>query len=369
MTTIAEKIPYNVATQIAEKNVELKLVHSRVSSHFDEELIEFLSKYVSLSDRTTKIIRSYEIDKLNSIHKQRVQSIINLNRINDVRYIQQYFRLINTKLQNGNLFIGCVETNKQKRETLLEKYPKVIYYPYYLFTFIIKRFVPKFWLTKKVYFALTKGRGRYLSIAETLGRLVACGFEVINYEEINAKTYFVVKKVIDPPKLETASFGALIKLRRFGKNGKYINVYKFRTMHPYSEFLQDFIYKRNGSTTGDKFDYDFRVASWGKFMRKFWIDELPMLLNLVKGDIKLVGVRPLSAQKFYLYSNELQELRKKHKPGLIPPFYADLPQNFNELMESEKRYLLTYERNPILTDIKYFFKVFTNIFFNNARSN
>jgi len=369
MTTIAEKVPYNIATHIAEEDIELKVVSSKISSHFDEELIEFLSRYISLADQTSKIIRSNKLKDLDSIYKHRIQSIINLSKINDVRYLQQYFRLLNTKLQNGNLFIGCMETNKQKRDMLIAKYPKMIYYPYYLFTFITKRFIPKFWLTKKVYFAFTKGKNRYLSIAETLGRLAASGFEIINYKEINDKTYFVVKKIVESPNLDSASFGALIKLKRFGKNGKYINVYKFRTMHPYSEFLQDFIYKKNGSTTGDKFDSDFRVASWGKFMRKFWIDELPMLLNLVKGDIKLVGVRPLSAQKFYLYSNELQELRKKHKPGLIPPFYADLPQNFSELMKSEKRYLLSYERNPILTDIKYFFKVFTNIFFNNARSN
>lgn len=368
MTTIAEKIPYNIATQIDRKDVKLKIVPLKGNNHFDDELIEFSSKYVSLTDRTSKIIRSNELDDFNSIYKHMDQSIINLSKINDIRYLQQYFRLLNTKLQDGNLFIGCVETNKQKRDALQARYSKIVYYPYYLFTFITKRFIPKFWLTKKIYFSLTKGKDRYISIAETLGRLVASGFEVISYEEINTKTYFVVKKVTEPTNPESASFGALIKLKRFGKNGSFINVYKFRTMHPYSEFLQDFVYKRNGSTTGDKFDYDFRVASWGKFMRKFWIDEFPMLLNLIKGDIKLVGVRPLSAQKFYLYSDELQELRKKHKPGLIPPFYADLPQNFTELMESENRYLLAYQQKPFLTDCKYFFKVMKNIFFNNARS-
>jgi len=368
MTTIAEKIPYSVTPYITDKDIELKIIPSKVSKHNDDDLIDFLSKYINLADQTSKIIRSSTQEDLNSISKDKVKAIINLNKINDVRYLQQYFKLLNTKLQIGGLFIGCVETNKQKRKVLLTEYPKIIFYPYYLLNFITRRFFPKFWVTKKVYFSITKGKDRYLSIAETLGRLVASGFEIINYKEIDTKTYFVVKKVTNPPNLNNASFGALIKLRRFGKNGKYINVYKFRTMHPYSEFLQDFIYKRNGSTTGDKFDSDFRVASWGKFMRKFWIDELPMLINLIKGDIKLVGVRPLSAQKFYLYSEELQELRKRHKPGLIPPFYADLPQNFDELMESEKKYLLAYEQRPLITDCKYFFKVMKNIFFNNARS-
>ena len=93
-----------------------------------------------------------------------------------------------------------------------------------------------------------------------------------------------------------------------------------------------------------------------------------MLINLLKGDLKIVGVRPLSSAKFNMYPSEVQDLRTKTKPGLVPPFYADIPNNFEELVESEVKYLNQYLKNPFLTDIKYFYKAFVNILFRGARS-
>jgi lipopolysaccharide/colanic/teichoic acid biosynthesis glycosyltransferase len=104
-------------------------------------------------------------------------------------------------------------------------------------------------------------------------------------------------------------------------------------------------------------------------MRKYWLDELPMLINLARGNMKLVGVRPLSAQYFSLYSKELQELRTKFKPGLLPPFYADMPKTLEEIEKSEMNYLLLCTKNgTFLTDIKYFFLIIRNILFRSARS-
>jgi lipopolysaccharide/colanic/teichoic acid biosynthesis glycosyltransferase len=139
-------------------------------------------------------------------------------------------------------------------------------------------------------------------------------------------------------------------------------------MHPYSEFLQDHIYDMYGTKDGDKFLNDFRVTGWGKFIRKFWIDEIPMLTNYFRGDLKIVGVRPLSVQKFSIYRKQLQEKRIKYKPGLIPPFYADLPDDLEGLMNSENKYLDAYTKHPFVTDIKYFFKASYNILFRKARS-
>jgi len=157
-------------------------------------------------------------------------------------------------------------------------------------------------------------------------------------------------------------------MRRIGCSGKEIFVYKIRTMHPYSEYLQKFVFENFGSSSGDKINSDFRITYWGKFLRKFWIDEIPMLFNLIKRDIKLVGVRPLSFHKFSTYPNYMQDFRNKSKPGLIPPFYADLPKNFEELLKSEEVYISSYLDKPLRTDINYFFKALYNIFFRNARS-
>ena len=61
--------------------------------------------------------------------------------------------------------------------------------------------------------------------------------------------------------------------------------------------------------------------------------------------MNLVGVRALSKHYFSLYPSDLQELRIKYKPGLIPPFYYDMPKTFDEILSSEKKYLLKKQDN------------------------
>ena len=104
-------------------------------------------------------------------------------------------------------------------------------------------------------------------------------------------------------------------------------------------------------------------------MRKYWLDELPMFINLLKGDMKIVGVRPLSAHYFSLYSAELQQKRVKFKPGLLPPFYADMPKTLDEIQASEMRYLtMCEEKSVFFTDLKYILRILHNILIKKARS-
>jgi lipopolysaccharide/colanic/teichoic acid biosynthesis glycosyltransferase len=119
---------------------------------------------------------------------------------------------------------------------------------------------------------------------------------------------------------------------------------------------------------GGKFNNDFRVSRIGKIMRIFWIDELPMVLNLFSGEIRLVGVRPLSEQYFSLYSKEHQERRIRYKPGLVPPYYADMPKTLEEIEASEKRFLDLYDEHPFSTNWKYFWRAMYNIIIRRARS-
>ena len=147
-----------------------------------------------------------------------------------------------------------------------------------------------------------------------------------------------------------------------------IKVYKLRTMYPYAEYLQDYVHSQNKLQKGGKFSDDFRIARSRAFLRKLWLDELPMLINFFRGDLKLVGVRPLSQHYYNLYSKELQEKRIKYKPGLVPPFYADLPQTLEEIQATELRYLAAYEKHPLRTQWRYFWKAFYNIVFKKARS-
>ena len=178
----------------------------------------------------------------------------------------------------------------------------------------------------------------------------------------------MAKKVKAPSFDTNPTYAPMIRLKRIGLNGKLFKVYKLRTMHPYSEYLQEYIYERNELQEGGKIKNDFRISAEGKVFRKFWIDELPMLLNILKGEMKLVGVRPLSEHYFSLYSKELQVLRTKKKPGLIPPFYVDMPSTLDEIMASEIKYLKSYEKSPYKTDFFYLFKSLYNILIKNKRS-
>jgi lipopolysaccharide/colanic/teichoic acid biosynthesis glycosyltransferase len=208
-----------------------------------------------------------------------------------------------------------------------------------------------------------------MSKAEILGRIVYSGFQIVETIKINDMLFFIAVKVNVPYEGENPSYGPIISLKRVGKNGKIIKVYKMRTMHPYSEYIQDYVYKTGGGTIdGDGFMNDFRITGWGKFFRKVWIDEIPMIINWIRGEMKLVGVRPLSEHKYSILDDDLKKLRIQFLPGLVPPFYVDLPNNLEEIQESERKYLQAYSKHKISTDIKYFFKAFYNIIFKKARS-
>lgn len=314
------------------------------------------------------LLTSNIVTNLDYSFKSYHSGIMNLHKINDVRFINKFFERINEVLDVDDYFICCVETFTSRKERIkINKIPVVrnVYFP---FEFIFMRIFPKVKFLRKIYFTLTRGKNRLLSKAETLGRLVSCGFKIIEYKNIDGLLYVVTKKRSKPSYDMNPSYGPIYKMPRVGKSKKIINFYKLRTMHPYSEYLQEYVFEMNGTSNGDKVNNDFRISQLGRFFRKVWIDELPMLINLLKGDLKIVGVRPLSKDKFNMYPSEVQNLRTKTKPGLVPPFYADLPNNFEELVESEVNYLNQYLERPLLTDVKYFHKAFINIFFKGARS-
>lgn len=295
--------------------------------------------------------------------------IANKRKINDTPRINKFLEKANRSLNKGDYLLICFETKDSRKERILNSFPRVISIPYYFLDFILKRVFPKWKLTKKIYFWITKGRNRVISLTEGLGRLISCGFKIVGYQRIGYLTYVISEKISDPLYDMEPTYGPLISLKRVGKDGKIFSVYKLRTMHPYSEYLQGYIFDKNNLQEGGKIKDDFRVTSYGKLFRKLWIDELPMFINFFKGQMKLVGVRPLSSHYFSLYPENIRRLRTLVKPGLIPPFYADLPVTLDEIIESERIYLESYLKHPIVTDFTYFFKALFNIIIKRAHSN
>ncbi|MEX2370670.1 MAG: sugar transferase [Bacteroidales bacterium] len=333
-----------------------------------EQVADYLAESARLESPNTLMLSTTTRFNILKQPDNCYDTIINLKRVNDIQFLNKFFEAVNHKLPDYGLFFGCGETKNQRKHRILNKFPPVLNWIAYMADFTLKRIFPKFKPTKWLYFLLTRGNNRVLTKAEILGRLYSCGFEVLDDGFANGLFVFTARRIKEPAFDMHPTYGPFVKLRRIGKNGKLINVFKLRTMHPYAEYLQDYIHKKNDLAEGGKIKNDFRVSTLGKIFRKLWIDELPMLINWMKRDLKLVGVRPLSEHYFNLYDKELQEMRVRTKPGLIPPFYADMPKTLQEIQASEKRYLEAYFKQPWKTDWRYFWQALGNIVFRNARS-
>jgi len=341
--------------------------HDLVKNNSSKKVVKFLKNYIDLGSVKSLIVSNS--DQLALDQSKDNDTIISLEKINNSRFINKYLELVNSKLENDGIFVGCLETFSARKERLKLNRIPLLNNIYFSIEFLVKRILPKVSFTKKYYFDITKGNDRLLSKAEGLGRLVSCGFKIMDYKSIDGLVYFVVKKIREPYFDESPSYGPVYKMPRIGKNGKIIGVYKFRTMHPFSEYLQDYMVNAYGYADSGKPANDFRIPSWGKFMRKFWLDELPQLFNVMKGEIKLVGIRPVSQRYFEDIPKEMQKMRLTQKPGCIPPYVSlNREGNVMSVLQAEKEYLVEKIENPFTTDIKFFFKAVYNIVLKKKRS-
>ena len=140
------------------------------------------------------------------------------------------------------------------------------------------------------------------------------------------------------------------------KNGKEFNFYKFRSMVVNAEELLASLKDKN-EMEGPAFKIkdDPRITKIGRFIRKTSIDELPQLLNVLKGDMSFVGPRPPLPREVVQYT-DYQKQRLLIRPGLtciwqVQPRRNDL--SFDEWIEMDLEYIRT---RSIGQDIKLIFK-------------
>ena len=132
----------------------------------------------------------------------------------------------------------------------------------------------------------------------------------------------------------------IFKQQRATKNGRIFSVYKFRTM------------KENAENYSAKEDDD-RITSVGRVLRKYRLDELPQVLNILKGEMSFVGPRPEMLKNVYLYTRECPEFeyRLRVKAGLTG--YAQIAGKYNTSPKYKLILDLMYIENYSLTkDIK-----------------
>ncbi len=130
--------------------------------------------------------------------------------------------------------------------------------------------------------------------------------------------------------------------KRVGKDGRHFKFYKFRSMVSDAEKLKDKLVQENESKDGVifKMKKDPRITKIGAFIRKFSIDELPQLLNVLIGDMSLVGPRPPVPREVAEYT--LEDRKRLHaKPGITCTWQisgrSDIP--FKIQAELDKEYI------------------------------
>ena len=131
------------------------------------------------------------------------------------------------------------------------------------------------------------------------------------------------------------------KQQRFGLGGKLFYIMKFRTMIVGAEKKGSYFTKDN----------DSRITVLGKFLRKTSLDELPQLLNVLKGNMSLVGPRPDVPEQKQLYSQKEWEFRCSVRPGITGLAQATLRSQAT--IEERKCMDLQYVKNrTFLLDLK-----------------
>ncbi len=151
------------------------------------------------------------------------------------------------------------------------------------------------------------------------------------------------------PNLREHAKGLIIEQQRVGIDGKPFGMFKIKTMRdnvPATEF----------ANRADILTSNPRITKTGKFLRKFWLDELPQAVNFARGQLKLIGPRALPLATSHVLPKRFVDRRSKMKPGLISISHADPHSSIEEMISKERIYLYRHARAPFRTDAFYLLK-------------
>lgn len=174
-------------------------------------------------------------------------------------------------------------------------------------------------------------------------------YELFTYNKTGLGSFFYIKEAL-------------------GKDGKLIRAYKIRTMYPGADKHLDSVLSNGVDNLGKPIG-DTRITPGKEKLRRYWVDELPQLYNLLKGDLSLVGIRPRTDKEWSVYPEAHKTNALKYKPGLMGISYShNNIKDFQQHTEIEAKYIKQKELSPFLTDLKYFSKIMHNIFVKGLRS-
>ncbi|MDK0736120.1 sugar transferase [Clostridium perfringens] len=206
---------------------------------------------------------------------------------------------------------------------------------------------------REEYIKVDQGNRIYLFFKRVID-ILGSGFGLI----ILSPLFLIVAIAI---KIEDSKGRVLFSQKRVGQYGKEFNMYKFRSMVSNAEELKAKLMEQNEmSGPMFKMKHDPRITKVGKFIRKTSIDELPQLINILKGEMSLVGPRPSLPKEVSKFEPWMLE-RLEVKPGLTC-YWQVMGRNdidFEDWMKLDIKYV--HDRNFWL-DIKLIFKTFFVLF-------
>lgn len=312
-----------------------------------------------------------------------IRLIVGRTRLNDVARLNMFLQFCASHLVMGGYLVIRYKPLENVYKDLRRRYTGVLYYPVCLLHYTWYRAMPRIPWLDKIYFApkmlwmdrlclaITKKRNRVLSKAEAWGRLAFCGMDVVAESEEcdeNGELTVIAKRVALPVQGRRPTYYLVVPLAKVGLAGETVYAHKIRTMYSFSEFIQKRLFQDHGLTASGKFARDFRLTTFGKFIRRYWLDELPQIFDWLRGDVKLVGMRATSRHFLTLYPDGVIERYLQIKPGLIPPIFDDNTDSFDDIIRIERDYLNSYWDQPIRTDVRNLIRTFTDIVFRGVRS-
>jgi lipopolysaccharide/colanic/teichoic acid biosynthesis glycosyltransferase len=173
-------------------------------------------------------------------------------------------------------------------------------------------------------------------VKSAFDRLVA-GFAIVLLSPVLLVIALVVR--VDSPG------PGLFRQVRIGRNGRRFHIYKFRTMINGAHRIA-----ANVSPEGDP-----RITRVGRVLRDWYLDELPQLFNVVKGDMSLVGPRPETPEYVSLYTTEERRVLKV-RPGLVGPStlgFMDESERLADVPDPADYYATVLVHERVRTDLRY----------------
>lgn len=202
----------------------------------------------------------------------------------------------------------------------------------------------------------------YLSVRKKLYRIVKRSFDIVSAAAaliLLSPVFFIIAIII---KQEDGG-PVIYRQSRIGQNGKPILVYKFRSMRVGAENVEEMLTPEQLKRYRQeyKLDEDPRITRCGGKLRKTSLDELPQLVNIIKGEMSVIGPRPVLEDELLHYGQNRRKFLSI-KPGLTGYWQAYARNTVTyESGERQRMEMYYIENAGVLLDIRILFKTISTV--------